>query len=113
MTDNNDEKLIVQFFEKNRQEIADNGFSRRVMRRLPAGKRNLSRLWTAVCSLVGLALFLLFNGFAELRMALGNVFGDFVGALSSAERVSFSPLMLLIALFTLGAVTVYNLANAR
>ncbi|SES74280.1 DUF5056 domain-containing protein [Prevotella sp. kh1p2] len=113
MTDNNDEKLIARFFEENRPEIADNGFSRRVMRRLPASKRNLSRLWTALCSLAGLAFFLLFNGFADLRVALGNVFGDFVGALFSAEGASLSPLMFLIALFTLGAVTVFNLANAR
>ena len=31
MTENND-KLLIDFFAENRQEIPDNGFTRRVMR---------------------------------------------------------------------------------
>ena len=31
----NDDKLLVAFFDENRQEIPDNGFTRRVMRHLP------------------------------------------------------------------------------
>ena len=34
MTENND-KLLIDFFAENRQEIPDNGFTRRVMRHLP------------------------------------------------------------------------------
>ena len=32
----NDDKLLTSFFAEHRQEIADNGFSRRVLRHLPA-----------------------------------------------------------------------------
>ena len=31
----NDDKLLTSFFAEHRQEIADNGFSRRVLRHLP------------------------------------------------------------------------------
>ena len=31
----NDDKLLVAFFDENRQEIPDNGFTRREMRQLP------------------------------------------------------------------------------
>ena len=34
MMENND-KLLIDFFAENRQEIPDNGFTRRVMRHLP------------------------------------------------------------------------------
>ena len=33
----NDDKLLTSFFAEHRQEIADNGFSRRVLRHLPDG----------------------------------------------------------------------------
>ena len=40
MTENND-KLLIDFFAENRQEIPDNGFTRRVMRHLPATNKDL------------------------------------------------------------------------
>lgn len=50
MTENND-KLLIDFFAENRQEIPDNGFTRRVMRHCPTvpdgfhkyGLRSVSR----------------------------------------------------------------------
>ena len=41
----NDEKLLKDFFTANKQEIADNGFSRRVMHRLPDRSNWLARIW--------------------------------------------------------------------
>lgn len=35
MTEVDNDKLLRDFFAENKQEIADNGFSRRVMRHLP------------------------------------------------------------------------------
>lgn len=35
MTDNNDDVLVKKFFSENRIDVPDDGFSRRVMRRLP------------------------------------------------------------------------------
>ena len=44
MTENND-KLLIDFFAENRQEIPDNGFTRRVMRHLPDRTRRISQVW--------------------------------------------------------------------
>ena len=43
MTENND-KLLIDFFAENRQEIPDNGFTRRVMRHLPDRTRLISQV---------------------------------------------------------------------
>ena len=45
----NDDKLLTSFFAEHRQEIADNGFSRRVLRHLPDRSRHLAQIWTAFC----------------------------------------------------------------
>ena len=39
----NDDKLLTSFFAEHRQEIADNGFSRRVLRHLPGRSRHLAQ----------------------------------------------------------------------
>ena len=48
MTENND-KLLIDFFAENRQEIPDNGFTRRVMRHLPDRTRRISQVWVTFC----------------------------------------------------------------
>lgn len=48
MMENND-KLLTSFFAEHRQEIADNGFSRRVLRHLPDRSHHLAQIWAAFC----------------------------------------------------------------
>ena len=52
--DDRDELLVSKFFDENKIDVADNGFSRRVTRRLPDRERRLNRIWTAVCLALGL-----------------------------------------------------------
>ena len=68
MTENNqDERLLEQFFQAARQvELDDDGFTERVMRRLPDRSLRLSRLWTAACIVAGLLLFTLLGGWQSL-----------------------------------------------
>lgn len=55
--DNHDDKLLRQFFsEASQQTMADDGFSSRVMHRLPRRMNWFSRLWTVCCILVAVAL---------------------------------------------------------
>lgn len=105
----NDDKLITLFFEEQMPDKHDDGFSRKVMRRLPDKTRNLSRLWTMICSVAGVALFLLIDGIDSLRIGLGNVLGDFVGSVSSFHIVDFTPLAIVIGFFTLVGVMVFNI----
>jgi len=81
MTTPQDEQLLNSFFQAARQqEIADDGFSDRVMQRLPATQQlhpvnsrralRLSRIWTCGCWLLALGLFFAFNGWSSLVAAL-------------------------------------------
>jgi hypothetical protein len=76
MTEDND-ILLKQFFqEASQQQIADNGFTERVMQSLPqhsllaARRRLLIRLWTVFCILVFAILFVLFDGWNLLAVQL-------------------------------------------
>lgn len=68
MTDNDNIMIEQLFSEARKMQIEDDGFSRRVMRGLPAATdrmsrqtRLLSRLWTAFCVIVGIALSFIFH----------------------------------------------------
>jgi len=70
MTDN---ELLEQVFQPIRQmQVADDGFTDRVARRLPRQRNalQLSRLWTAFCVVVAVALFVLLRGWQVVAYAL-------------------------------------------
>ena len=70
MNRNDDEQLISKFMRENRHEIADNGFSRRVMRGLPVRAKVVSDVLTAVCVVLCCILFYVYDGMTLLLEAL-------------------------------------------
>ena len=58
----NDDRLIEQFLAPGRREIADNGFTRRVLNRLPDRRERLARLWTFTGFTLALVLFIALDG---------------------------------------------------
>lgn len=131
-----DEALLQRFFaDSTRMDIADDGFTDRLMRRLPEEVDvrcyRLYRLWTAAMVAVCVAVFFFVNGFQLLKLrvcgAVGGFLGDVahaiqdrVGSLSLPASVSFSPsaewttlfhtsLMIAIALVVLGSLVLYDL----
>lgn len=131
-----DEALLQRFFaDSARMDIADDGFTDRLMRRLPeevdARCYRLYRLWTAAMVAVCVAVFFFVNGFQLLKLrvcgAVGGFLGDVVhavedrvGSLSLPASVSFPPsaewttllhvpLMIAIALVVLGSLVLYDL----
>lgn len=131
-----DEELLQRFFaDSARMDIADDGFTDRLMRRLPeevdARCYRLYRLWTAAMIAVCVAVFFFVNGFQLLKLrvcgAVGGFLGDVVhaiqdrvGSLSLSASVSFPPsadwttlfhtsLMIAIALVVLGSLVLYDL----
>ena len=71
----NDERLLQQFFsEAANQKIEDNGFTERVMQRLPAAQNSwlsrFSTLWTIFCVSVFAVLFVVFRGWELLAVQL-------------------------------------------
>lgn len=131
-----DEALLQRFFaDSARMDIADDGFTDRLMRRLPEEVDTrcyrLYRLWTAAMVAVCVAAFFFVNGFQLLKLrvcgAVGGFLGDVVHAvqdrvasLSLSASVSFPPsaewttlfhtsLMIAIALVVLGSLVLYDL----
>lgn len=69
-----DDILIRQFFDEHKETVADHGFSRRVMHRLPGHSvRRMERIWTACCTAGAVALFVALDGFGLLWNALREV----------------------------------------
>lgn len=131
-----DETLLQRFFaDSARMDIDDDGFTDRLMRRLPeevdARCYRLYRLWTAAMVAVCVAVFFFVNGFQLLKLrvcgAVGGFLGDVVHAIqdrvasfSLSASVSFPPsadwttllhvpLMIAIALVVLGSLVLYDL----
>lgn len=70
----NDDKLLDSFFAEHRQEIADNGFSRRVLRHLPDRNRHLARIWTTCCFTLAFVLFVALDGVQLILDTLRETF---------------------------------------
>ena len=73
-----DDKLLKQFFSEHKQEIADNGFSRRVIKSLPDRSLKISRIWTTCCSAVALILFFALDGLQAIGSVLRETFTSMV-----------------------------------
>lgn len=107
----NDEQMLMRFFDEHRQDIADNGFTERVMRQLPTRTMRLSRWWTAICWAIGIALFFMVDGVGQLRGIFVALWGDVVGILSAIHLPVSTLIMTPIVLFTLLAIEIYRLAE--
>ncbi len=65
----NNERLLQQFFsEAASQQIADNGFTERVIRRLPSRINWFTHLWTLFCVVTFAVLFVAFRGWELLAI---------------------------------------------
>ena len=104
-----DDELVAMFFEENRQELADDGFSQRVMRQLPSRSLRLSRIWTALCLLAGIGFFVWIDGLSQLRRVLWNMLGNFEGFVSSIDFSGTSPVMILASLLVFTMFVAWNL----
>ncbi len=89
----NDDKLLKDFFNDNRQEIEDNGFTRRVMHRLPSHSRRLSQIWTTFCFTLALVLFVSLNG---LQLILATLRETFTSAIENGAT-QLDPKSLIVA----------------
>ena len=70
MIDDND-RLLQQFFsEAASQQIEDNGFTERVMQRLPSRMNWFVRIWNTVCIGLFAVLFIVFRGWELLAVQL-------------------------------------------
>lgn len=66
MISNEEENMLEEFFASRKQTIADDGFSREVMRKLPRGAIWLNRLWTTLWLVAIVIMFVTENGLSQL-----------------------------------------------
>ena len=102
-----DDALLEQFFAPAReQQLADNGFTERVMHRLPDRAMQLSRLWTLVCLVIGIVfivVFLLFQGWLPVVLWLNDIVHE--------SFVHVHPLPLFLTMGALCSLAVAELTN--
>ena len=79
---NKDDILLKQFFDQHKQQIADNGFSEKVMQCIP--QQQSARPYILTC-----------GGIATLRVVWQNMFANIMSYLISIDLSGVSPLMLL------------------
>lgn len=108
-----DDELLMQFFEANKIEIADDGFSRRVMEQLPSRSARLSRIWTAFCWTVGIVLFFVLKGWQQLGLLFENMMGNLEGALSSMELITVSPAIIWMSMMILVSLAFVNVVRSE
>ena len=101
-----DEELIGKFFAEQTFDVADRGFTSRVMRRLPDRSLWLNRIWTAVCAVAVVAVFIFTKGWITLAGSLQGLFADTVTSVSQVTLASaFATVVTLSALACYGLVT--------
>lgn len=99
----NDDRLIKQFFAENKQEIADNGFSKRVIQTLPKRRNHSVEVLNAITIAACIILFTLADGW---QILWGNLQGFFIAAIKTGA-VEVEPM----ALIGTGVVLVCLLYN--
>ncbi len=94
MTDDKENKMIEMFFDENKIDIADDGFSRRVMQGIGNRTWRYNRNWTVVCIVIGvLFLFFRYNLSSFFSSDWKSIIGDLIGSLSDFATQSSLLLM--------------------
>ncbi len=93
-----DDKLIKEFFGQHREEIPDNGFSRRVMRQLPDRRSRWSGLWTGFVGLIAILIFVRLDGLQAMVASLR----DALVAIVQSGANNFDPRTLILVVVVLG-----------
>lgn len=109
MTENKDELLVRKFFEENRTDIPDSGFTRRVMRRLPDRTRRLNRIWTAICVALGVVVAVKLDWLEALSSQVKNA----ADTVMANHVIADNPFLLFIGLLLLIFLGGYNLISSE
>lgn len=96
MVDNKDDILVRQFFEDNKVILPNDGFSRRVMRRLPRREQRLNRVWTVVCVAAGVAM----AASIGVHDSLSAIVGRLSAVMSAHASLADEPYMLWLLLLS-------------
>jgi len=112
-----DERMIASFFEQyGKEEIADEGFSERVISRLPKREwsiaMRLNTIWTCICGIAAIVLFVCADGIGIISTVAQGVWNSMLTSVSTVEITLSSVATVLVALLTLYAVAVFDIATS-
>jgi len=111
----NDDILLKEFLQENKQEIADNGFSYRVMNRLPERKAwLLSTLLSVITAVLAIVLFFVQGGVAQIGESLREVFQNisFSGNLSTLNNTEpWTLAVVAVVLLFMGYEKLFNMSD--
>ena len=108
MINKHDEEQILQFLEKNKQTIQEDGFSDRVMQQLPTNSSVWGSLWQWILGIASVVLFFVLGGITMMKHLFLTYLGDLWGGMASLHVSLPSPLILIVSLITLLWVAVYE-----
>lgn len=109
MSENKDELLIRKFFKENKADIPDNGFTCRVMKRLPDRTQRLNRIWTAICIALGVVVATRFDWWNALSSQVKNI----TETVMTNHVIEDNPFLLFIGLLILIFLCGYNLISSE
>lgn len=95
----NDDILLKRFFTEHKQQPADDGFSRRVMRSLPDRVNPWLKVWNFCCWASALLIFVALDGFSLVWNALREVFISLVQQ-GAAEQIDLKSLFVVAAVLS-------------
>ena len=107
----NDDKLLQQFFDTHRQNIADNGFSRHVIRNLPVCVNRIGRIWTALCTIACIVFIFVSGALDWLFNRIISLYGDVAGMVLSARPNLLTPFLVYGVVFTIVVFFIYKVAS--
>lgn len=109
MTELNNDKLLRDFFSEGKKEIANKGFSRRVIHNLPDHESRVAQWWTTLIAVICVVLFFSLGG---LQAAFSTLREVLIGMIQHGSTTTIDPRSLIIAsavLLFLGVRKVYSM----
>lgn len=100
----NEDKMLDRFFSEQKREIQDNGFSKRVMRKLPVQERRFVEIWTAICATAIMIVFFVFNGWQQVW----RLFSEILHAPAWKSLESVDPGIWMITFLLTGSFVLYE-----
>jgi len=112
----NEEALLAQFFSDHRSQVADNGFSRRVMKAVEqetlginvVRMRRRARVWRIINIAVALIFFFVFNGPAHLFSVLSALGCNLLYILC---HIQITPAWIISALCCFALIILYRVLS--
>lgn len=109
MCPDDDSRLIAAFFAENVADVPDDGFSGRVMHRLPRCKSNINRIWTWLCIIAGVVFLVLTKSWLVPYSILNGMLED----IDVVQLLHFNYVPYIVAMFVISVLLGYSLADER